>query len=66
MKVSESKQEMNQEKNSITKLINSMEIKDVADIFTNNDDLDGNNLTYSDLQAAIMRNLESKQLYNLH
>ena len=38
MKVSESKQEMNQEKNSITRLINSMEVKDVADIFINNDD----------------------------
>lgn len=38
MKVSESKQEMNQEKNTITRLINSMDIKDVADIFINHDD----------------------------
>ena len=43
-----------QEQKSIKKLLNKMEARAVAEIFTNNDDMDGDNLTYSDIQLGIM------------
>lgn len=46
--------------------MNKLSAKDVADIFTNNDDNDGNNLTISEIQRGIMMNLESEQMYELH
>ena len=56
----------NKEEKSIKKLLNLLDPKYVAYVFINNDDLDGDNLTYSEIQECIMKNLDSKQLYNLH